>query len=249
MQHQSKIVDRVGVLIHPVHDTTLYYNHSQSFLFNTGTTPFGQPLSPSVGVSDDGGAKLELFNGALMLNATYFWTRLTNVRVAFIEPAGYPQPGLQGLSTQGFQASHGEDLSAYASKKFGSGELDFLATYFHGRLRDNNGLRVVGPADNTYSLFATFKFTQGPITGFGLGGGVRFQGQRQGYNYPSNLNLPQAYWDAYTDTDIMAFYEFWRVRIQLSCDDLSGARWAEGGEGPMWIYPNTGRDLGRASLL
>ena len=243
VQNQSKNIGRLGVLIHPIPDATLYYSHSQAFLFNSGIDAYNNPLEASTGISDEGGGKLALFNGGLLLTASVFDLRLTNVRTQYIEPAGQPQPGTLALETVGRQTNKGYDLAANVSRAVGPGELDAVATLYHGNIRDNFGNKVVGPANNTYSLLASYKFNQGPASGLGAGVGTRYQGTRDGYGFATSLGLPAAKWGSYTDVTVFLSYQWRRFKGQLNVDDLANHTWIEGGEGPLWIYPNLGRTV------
>lgn len=241
VQNQSKNVGRLGLLVHPFPDATLYYSHAQAFLFNSGVDAYNRPLPASTGISDEGGGKLALFNGGLLLTASVFDLRLTNVRTQYTETAGQPQPGTLALETIGQETNHGYDLAVNVSHAAGPGEIDGIATLYHGNVRDNFGNRVIGPANNTYSLLGVYKFTQGPFSGLDLGLGTRYQGSRDGYGFAANSGLPAAQWGSYTDINAFISYRWKGLKGQLNVDDLANRTWIEGGEGPFWVYPNQGR--------
>ncbi|HRE80926.1 MAG TPA: TonB-dependent receptor, partial [Opitutaceae bacterium] len=108
LQRDDKIVHRFGALYHPVRNTTIYVNNSQSFTFNFGRdTITGAPFVPSVGEVKEVGVKGEFFDGALSLSAAYFDMKLTNVRVQFTQGPNDPTPGGQGIRQTGTERNEG----------------------------------------------------------------------------------------------------------------------------------------------
>ena len=232
----NKTVDRYGILVHPVDHTTLYASHSESFVFNNGTTyPIVHQLVPSVGNDNEIGGKAELFNGQLMLQATYFHLKFTNVRIA----ESIPGEGSQAYQN-GAQTNSGVDLGAVFSKKFDNLELDGSATFYHGNIRDQFGNTPVYPVNNTWSLFGTAKFKVGPASTLGVGGGVRFEGARVGPTFGAPYTLPDI-WPAYTEGDALAYWAWKHFRVQLNVENVTNKLYIEGGEGAFWVYTNPGR--------
>ncbi|GLS83387.1 TonB-dependent siderophore receptor [Paraferrimonas haliotis] len=75
---------RFGLIYHPSENSSIYANYSESFEPNTIVTDqddlnFGKNLDPELSKSIELGAKVELFNGGLMLTAAAFDIRKTNI--------------------------------------------------------------------------------------------------------------------------------------------------------------------------
>jgi len=240
VQAQSKNIRRGAVLLRPIRDVSLYYNYAEAFLFNSGVDVQNNPLPPSTGISKEFGSKISLFNGDLLLTASYFDIALTNVRTAYVQGPNDPNPGSQALRVQGQQTNKGYDFALNYSHRYELGIFNAVATLYHGNVRDNKGFKVLTPANNTYSALGMFTFKEGIADGLTVGLGQRYQGTRAGYSY-SNPNLPSVKWDAYTNTTVMAAYQFKKLKLQLNVENVFDKKWVDGGEGPLWLFINPGR--------
>lgn len=240
-RQDSKTVHRIGALYHPVKNTSIYFNNSQSFTFNFGTdTITKKPFVPSVGEVKEIGVKAELFEGALVFSAAYFDMELTNVRITYTQGPTDPLPGAQAVRQTGVEKNKGYEATLATSTKLGSGELNGIATIYHGDVRNAQGLRPAGPVNDTYSVFATYKYTDGSLKGFGFGGGVRMQGDWVGPNMRGGI---KSYLDGYSTVSALLTYQRSKLRLQLNVDNLLDKSYVEGFEVANWIYPSKGREI------
>ena len=242
VQAQSKDIRRGAVLLKPTKEISLYYNYAEAFLFNSGVDVLNNPLPPSTGISKEIGGKVLLLNGDLLFTASYFNVALTNVRTAYVQGPGDPNPGSQALRVQGQQTNKGYDLALNLSHKFDLGTLNTMATLYHGNVRDNLGKKVLTPANNTYSILTMFTFKGGSLNGLSVAAGQRYQGSRDGYAF-SGAGFPVVKWDAYTNTVAMASYQFSNYKLQLNVENIFDNKWVDGGEGPLWLFLNPGRQI------
>jgi iron complex outermembrane recepter protein len=240
----NKTIGRYGVIVQPFpQDITIYYNHSESFLFNGGVDYRNEPLKPSVGGNHEFGAKGIFFNGALSLSATYFNIELNNVRVVFTQGPGDPIPGASGVKQDGRQTNKGWDLNAGLSRKLGVGVANLIATCYAANSRNELGVKPASAINNSYSLLANYALTGGSLKGFKLGAGYVFKGQRTiasaaGYPGGSSIRLPE-----YNVVRAFASYAWSRYSLQLNVDNLRDERYVQGAESAVWVQTDPGRSF------
>ncbi len=247
----SLVTHRYGALVHPVKNVSAYYNWSQAFLFNSGTTtlPLNNPtpLVPSLATNKEEGIKAEFFNGALRLNAAHFDIVVTNVRVVAIQDSNDPQPGNSKIVQDGYQKNKGYDLSANYSQKIGGGTADFIGTYYHGNLLSSgtvNGINNVltkplGIANNTASAWGVYEFGSGFLSKLKVGLGARYTGEMVGPATPvtSLATRRPDYWVSRA----VVGYRWRNSTIQLNVENLGNVKYIDGVENAFWITTDPGR--------
>jgi outer membrane receptor for ferric coprogen and ferric-rhodotorulic acid len=238
----DKVISRYGVIVQPFpQDITVYYNRSESFLFNGGVDYLNNPLQPSVGTNNEFGAKGLFFNGALSLSATYFDIELSNVRVVFTQGPNDPIPGGSGVKQDGKQTNKGWDLNAAVSRKLGSGVANLIATCYSGNSRNEAGVKPAAAINNSYSLLANYSVNEGGLKNFKFGGGYLFKGQRTiataaGFPAGTIVKLPE-----YDVVRAFMSYSWSRYSLQLNVDNLLDEIYVQGAESAVWVQTDPGR--------
>jgi iron complex outermembrane receptor protein len=218
-------VGRVGLVVKPTSELALYYNKSESFLFNTGTDYLGNLLKPSIGEVDEYGVKLENLKGTVFGSAAYFDNRQTNVRTFFTLPGTLQQEVIQGPH----QTTRGYEIDIGTSNKISSfGVLNLTAHGYTGNCVDETGARTVNVPKNTISGFAKFDLTSGIAKGLGIGFGV--------YHVSNRLGTASYVYPPYTVAVANLSYHAKNWRVALSVDNVFDKIYADGSEGRLWLF-------------
>lgn len=241
-RNDDQRTDRYGVVYRPMQNASIYFNHSENFLLNSGIDTLTQrPLVPSVGVVDEIGVKGDFFDGALSASFALFDMQLTNVRVLFTQGPGDPMPGAQGIRQSGTESNKGFEATLGTSLSLGTGVLNAVASFYHGDIRNAMEVRPVGPVNDTWSIFAKYSFEEGSLKGFAIGGGVRYQGDSLGPNMRGGV---PALFPSYTVLNALVTYRFGEnFDLQLNVDNLTDKLYVEGFEGASWIFTSKGREF------
>jgi iron complex outermembrane receptor protein len=217
-------VGRFGLVAKPIRELALYYNKSESFLFNTGIDYYGNLFRPSIGKVDEYGVKLENLKGTMFASAAYFNNRQTNVRTFFTIP-----PSLQQNSIQGAQeTTKGYEIDMGLSKEISFGMLNLTAHYYSGNSKDAQGARTVNVPKNTLSGFAKFELTSGIAKGLGIGFGA--------YHVSDRLGTASYVYPPYTVAIANLSYHARNWRVALSVDNVFDKIYADGSEGRLWLF-------------
>ncbi len=189
-----------------------YVNYATSFQPQlSGTTFDNSLLKPTTGEQYEVGVKYQPVGWtAFMTLAAYDLTQQNTVT---------PDPlHLNSVVQTGEANSRGVEVSVVGSPMPG---LDLRAsyTYINNRITSDNsgnvGHRLAGVPENAASLWADYTFQNGPVAGFGLGGGVRYVGESFATN-ANTLVVPD-----YTVFDATVHYDFGKLN-----PDLKGVRLA-----------------------
>lgn len=237
----NKAVKRYGAVYKPTKDIALHYNHSEAFIFNTGLDFRQVPLVPSVGNQNEIGVKAELFNGQLVVSATYFDIELTNVRLLFVQGPNDPLPGNQGIYQGGTHNNKGYELTAALSQPLADGEVNLVATLFGANVLNELKVKPVGATNNTGSVVAKYRFTKGPLRNFAFGAGGNYVGERLASKIPQVPNSRFTQLPAYTAYTAFASYTRDRFRYAVNIDNVADEIFIQGAELPYWIFTDPGR--------
>jgi iron complex outermembrane receptor protein len=212
-KNDTQVSYRAG--INYVFDSGLapYFGYSRSFLPTTGTDFFGTPFRPTIAEQYEGGIKYQptSFNG--LFTIAYF--DLTQQNVLTPDPA---RPLTTFRVQTGEVNSRGLEMEARTSPIPG---LNLVAAFTHNPVyvtKDNvnaAGVSTVGRrpiyiAKDLASLWGEYTLQEGPLTGFGLGAGVRFVGPT--YADPNNTILNRAF----TLADAALYYDLGRASATLT---------------------------------
>jgi len=187
-QADEATTKRAGLLYLFDNGVAPYVSYSESFQPQIGTDFFGTAFKPTTGTQYEAGVKYQpTFFNALFTAAIFNITR-QNVTVAD------PVPTHVGFAVQlGEVVSRGLELESRVSL---SNELDILAayTYLDTKVTKSTGTDLgkhpVGIPQNAASLWADYTFRRGPLSGFGLAGGVRYIGETAG-DAANTITVPE----------------------------------------------------------
>ncbi|MEM6301023.1 MAG: TonB-dependent siderophore receptor [Pseudomonadota bacterium] len=214
----SALSINAGVMFRPTEEVSLFASYSESFQPNNASTNrvTGAQvlLDPRDGEQFELGVKGSFWNDKLFFNLAWYDITLTNV------PFG--EDALTGVAQlDGEQESRGVELDA--SVQFFDG-LSLIFNY--ARTIDaqvtrgvNEGNRIRQTPENSGSVWATYEFTDGLLSGLGLGGGATYVGDR----FTSSRNIFEL--ESYTVVDLTAFYylpvsQRSQLRFQLGVKNL-----------------------------
>ncbi|NEP16794.1 MAG: TonB-dependent siderophore receptor [Leptolyngbya sp. SIO4C1] len=218
---------RVGLVIKPSEDISLYASYTESFNPVIGRSETGEVFSPERGNQFEAGIKANLFNDRLSATLAYYRLRRSNVLTQ--DPAN---PGFQ--IQLGEQASDGVEFDL-------AGEIlpgwNIIASYAYtdARVLEDRefpeGLRLLNVPEHAASLWTSYEIQSGDLAGLGLGVGVYFQDERNG-DIRNPFVLP-----AYTRTDAALFYRRENFSAQLNFQNLFDIRYFEGARDQFRVNP------------
>lgn len=225
LEHQDALFNwRVGVLAHPVENTSLYATYGTSSnpsaeagVLTTGTAS----LEPERNATVEFGAKADLLEERLGLNAALFRIDKRNARVPNSDPSG-PPTVLEGAQrVQGFNVGVTGTLTS---------RWRLIANYTHldSEIREHTNPYLVGqPLPSTPRRSFSLWTTVTPLEHLTVGAGAVYQDVTTANNPASDavafVKVPN-FWrfDAY------ASYALWnRVDLQLNLNNLSNALYYE----------------------
>jgi iron complex outermembrane receptor protein len=211
-QSPSKFTGRAGLTYLSESGLAPYASYSTSFLPVSGTTFAGQPFVPTEGKQIEGGLKFQPKGSNSFITADVFQITQTNVSV--------PDPDHQFSSVQqGEIRSRGYEFEAVGNLV---STLNFNAAFSHldqevTRTTDPTALGKRPPLapDSLFSLAGEYTVPSGPLTGFGLGAGLRFVGKRAG-DAANTIEVP-----SYSLVDASVRYLWHNAELQLSGTNLT----------------------------
>ena len=174
-----KPTGRLGAVYQFDNGIAPYVSYSTSFQPASGTDRSGNPFKPTAGKQYEVGVKYQPVGYDSFITLSAFDLRQTNVTTPDTSPGG------TGFSVQtGEVHSRGVELSAVASLDDDL-NMRFSYAYLLAVNSETNdpttlGKQLVGSSKNAASLWLDYKVSSGPLTGLGLGAGVRYRGERYG---------------------------------------------------------------------
>ncbi|ETR78576.1 TonB-denpendent receptor [Afipia sp. P52-10] len=153
-----------------------YVNYSTSFVPNSGVSLTGVSFKPTTGEGKEAGIKFQPFGSNLMLTAAVFDILQKNVLTA--------DPTNPFFNTQTDEARvRGYEFEARGNI---TRELEIVGGFSHldpkvtKSVAGNTGKYLQNTPLSQASLWAKYTWYEGPLAGFGLGGGVRYVGESYG---------------------------------------------------------------------
>ena len=253
-RNDQKAIKRYGVIVKPADWASLYYNYSESFVFNSGLVQGGprdgQQMVPSVGVNKEIGFKVETSDGRFFASLAYFDLSLTNVRILVTLPLGSldrfgnPIPGDLGILQEGKETNKGAyEADVGISLKNPLGSMQAILTLYHGDQKNATGLLPNSVVNDTWSIFAAQEFDKEVLKGLKIGGGAYHRGSAVGVG-PAAGTLTAYTQPGYTTTTGFVSYSKGRYRAALNVDNIFDKQgMIEGGETDFWLYINPGRTI------
>lgn len=202
----SSVLPRAAVVYSVQPDTSLYASYATSFLPQAGRTRQGDRFDPLRGGQVEVGAKRGLFGGRAL--ATAAWFQIWKQDVLTADPVDS-----QFRVQTGEQQSKGIELELAGEVARG---LSVNASYAYTDAfvsQDNTtpvGTPLVNVPRHAGGVLANYRFANGPLTGFSIGGSVYSLGRRRVALF-SPFQL-----DGYTRLDLFATYRIANWRVQLN---------------------------------
>lgn len=213
------VTGRIGLLYQFVPAFAGYASVSQSFQpqLNGTLDASGQPLDPERGLQYELGIKASLLDDRLLATAAIFQIEKTDVAVfdqALFNATGQIAniPGVEQRS-RGFEF----DLVGAVTE-----QINVIANYSYTETETIKneadpsvvGGRLGGVPKHKARLWMTYQFTEGPLSGFGFGGGVRYVSENSA-QFATAIRL-----DPYAVFDLGAWYTWNALRFGLNVYNL-----------------------------
>lgn len=173
---------RASIMYEVLPDVRAYYSYGETFEINASIACGNEALPPETGEIHEIGVKAELNDKLLLSAAAYDIT--TQGNPLFIPGSECPTaatdlnsvaiPG-NGQESQGFEIDLIGNITPAWNIIVGYAYTD--AVTFQD---DNTALRNASVPEHSASLFTTYDFFDGPLQGFGIGGGFSYLGERDG---------------------------------------------------------------------
>jgi len=218
---------RVGLVLKPNEDISLYASYTESFEPVIGRSEDGEVFDPELGNQIEAGIKANFLGDRLSATLAYFTLRRSNVPT-------------QDPTNPGFQVQVGEQTSKGV-------ELDILGeilpgwnlianyAYTDARVTQDNefpvGRRLINVPKHAASLWTSYEIQTGDLAGLGLAVGINFRGERNG-DIRTPFVLP-----SYTRTDASIFYRREQFRAQLNVQNLFNVRYFQGARDQFRVIP------------
>ena len=211
-QTPSKASGRVGVSYLTPVGAAPYFSYSTSFLPMGGTDFYGHAFKPTEGVQYEGGLKFQPKHSNSFITASVFQISQTNVEVPD------PNNNLNFLQ-EGEIRSRGIEIEGTGSIANGL-NLHASYSYLGQEVTKTTDPTVLGKRPplapkQLFGLSGDYVVTSGPLTGFGLGAGVRYVGTMAG-DQTNTIEVP-----SYTLLDASARYLWKAMEFQLSATNLT----------------------------
>ncbi|WP_343123902.1 TonB-dependent receptor [Stenotrophomonas sp. BIIR7] len=227
--HQSddQFSGKVGVNYLFDNGLSPYVSWSQSFQTTIGTDFSGKAFSPTTGEQYEAGIKYQPAGGKLLLTAAVYQIDQDNTLTVDPEHTLFSiqqgQTRVRGGELEG-RWNIGQGLSIYGAY-----------THLDAKVRQSTddasvGKRVALVPKQSASLGADYTFTQGVLSGFGFGGGVRYNGGIYGDIYN------QWYTPSFTLFDAAVHYDRGPWRVQVNASNLTAKEYVSACNSSTWCY-------------
>lgn len=242
--HGSSEAWRVGVLYDVLHDTTVFADYSTTFQPNapnittaSSTLPsITQNFAPTTGDQFEVGIKSKLGNRA-SVTAVYYQIKMKNEVMKNPDPTlnslGY-EASVNGQGSRGVELdgtyrlpNHWNLLTAYA---FTNVRITDDSVYLVGSTRPD-------VPKESLRLWCTHEFTEGPVSGLEVGGGIHGVSQRTTNLVTQASPALLEKMPAYGVVDVMASYHFaHRYKVSLNVGNIFNHRYWESSNNGSYSY-------------
>lgn len=226
---------RAGLTYKLTPDFALYGSVAKSFRpvmdSHTGfsTTSDGKPFEPETGLGYEAGIKADLLDRRLSVTAALF--HITKQNVLTTDPADTSRQ----IQTGEVQ-SRGLDINIAGSI---TPEWRVIAGYafIDAEVTKDSTIPVGASLQNiprhSMALWNVYEFQDGPLKGFGFGGGVTAMDARSGSGSGDNFTLP-----GFAKVDLLGYYRLSdTARLSLNIYNLFDTEYYERGFGPLRVVP------------
>ena len=219
---QTALSPKFGVVYQPILDTWSFFANYMNGFSNVAPIVDGQTFNfdPEQANQFEVGSKIN-FSDKISATVSYYDIKVTNT-VITLGPQDYSQGGER--TSKGIEASITANpvagLNIIAGYSFNDSELTSAAPGdpFGGRRPESAG------PENLANLWASYRFTEGALRGFGLGFGGNYASENKIFNRDNGtFTLPE-----YTILNASAFYGFESFRITLKLDNIANKEYYKG---------------------
>ncbi|MHA3786818.1 TonB-dependent siderophore receptor [Flavobacterium hauense] len=215
---------------------SVFANYMNGFVNTDPTTNFSASAAPKAVTFDpehanqfEFGTKVNLFNDKLTGSVSYYNTEVSNMVYTLYGPTADNPDNIQTSVQGGEQRNKGVEVSltanpieglnilagySYNESKLTAGDPDFV-----GRRPESAGPQIMA------NLWASYRFNQGILNGFGLGFGGNTAGKNKIFsrNLGGTFVLPE-----YTVLNASVFYNIDAFAITLKVDNLTNEEYYKG---------------------
>lgn len=234
-QSRQGFSPRAGLTYKVVPDVALYTSVAKSFRpvmdSHTGfyTAAGDQPFEPETGLGYEAGVKTELLDKRLSATASVFHLTKKNVLAGHPTIADtYVQTG--EVRSKGFDINLTANLLPEWRVMAGYAYIDAEVT------KDTTiavGTRLQNIPMHSLGLWSVYEFLDGPMKGFGFGGGVNAVDDRAGSSSNDGFLMP-----GYAKVDLLAFYRITEAaKLSLNINNLFDTEYYERALGPLRVVP------------
>ncbi len=208
---------RVGLMVQPFANTSIYALYDQSFVPQTGTDFFGERFEPVTGRNLEVGLKREWFDNRLFTQLAAYNIVKNNALTGDPEHLNYSIQRGQ-IRTRGIEF----DVIGSITEN-----LNIVANYAYtdAKITRDTDPRVVGQRGqaptHAYNLWAKYTIGNGALKGLGWGlGGSYYQDQYGGWTTKKNPDDPEILVD-YKSLNAALYYKTGKLNFTLNADNLT----------------------------
>lgn len=210
---------RLGIVLQPLTNTSLYALYDQSFIAQSGVSFSGDRFEPLSGNNLEVGIKKEWFSKRLLTQLAFYKITKNNVLTGDRDHPGF---SIQRGQIQ----SKGIELDVIGAV---TDNLNIVVNYAHtdARITKDSNPMVVGQRSeaprNSYNLWAKYQLHQGRLKGLGIGlGGSYYQDQYGGWTVKKNSTDKEVLAD-FKSLNAAIYYNIGKLSIALNVDNLTDA--------------------------
>jgi iron complex outermembrane recepter protein len=228
---------KIGVVVQPTKDITIFGSYTNSFTPNTGNTFNDEPLKPSILDQYEAGVKTDLWKGILSANVTIY--QITNDNL--VQTAAFLQDGVTPNTNTNIKVMSGEtkskgfelDITARPIEDF---KINAGYSYNDMRYTKTSGTngsfiegdRVARTPQNTANLSFFYTVPSGLFKGVSVGAIGNYIGRRiGGWNSQYDTTKPGGIWDReiplsdYTTIDASVGYTWKKMSFLCKLSNIT----------------------------
>jgi iron complex outermembrane receptor protein len=199
---------QVGALYKITNNVSTYVLYSESFTPNLQVNPDGSTFDPATGVGKEFGFKFDMMENRFSATMSFYEIEKENI-VRIDRDAQAADPPVLQYVASGTEKSRGIEFDfvyqpnnnyqlvmsyAYIDKAYVVSNTDAPET---------EGMRLPSAPKNSVSVWNKYTFTDGPLDGFFLGGGIVYRDESFLSSSPSDINITTP---SFARIDLMAGY-------------------------------------------
>jgi len=212
-----------GVVYKITPGVSVFYGFSKQEVLGLAELSSQIPPHTRPGRQHEGGLRLRLFDGRLYATATYFDILQENIWQR--DPESYRIPLKPAFPVTTNRTSKGVEFEIAWSP---TTSLSLIGSYANFKFRDDQNMREANVAEETSAIWASYTFSQGPLSGLRVGLGASYVGERPGnlggrWTSPSGgedpvRRQPRFWMPSYTIVEASASYRFnkhWHAQLSV----------------------------------